>query len=63
MIWAEKKPQRYKRTLSDGDKKCPYCKAQWNWSLDRRVDYYRERHLKIECSKCHKSFVWDGGRI
>ena len=60
---AEKVKQQYKRSLSDGVKKCPYCKAQWNWSLDRSLEYYRNRFVKIKCSKCHKSFIWDGGHI
>lgn len=63
MIWAEKKNEKYKRSLSDGRKKCPYCNAQWNWSIDRSVKFHREKSIRIECKKCGRTFMWCGGNI
>lgn len=63
MIWAEKIPQHYKRTCEDAAKKCPYCTAQWNWSLDRDLEYYRSRKVTITCKKCKKTFIWSGKHI
>ena len=63
MIWAEKIPQQYKRTMSDGAKKCPYCKAQWNWSINRGATYCQQGFVNIKCNKCKQVFTWKGGRI
>ena len=63
MIWAEKIPIQYCRSDSDGKKKCPYCQAQWNWSLDRDLEYYRTKKAYIKCGKCKKAFLWEGAHI
>lgn len=63
MIEAKKIPQHYKRTLTDAKKKCPYCKAQWVWTLDRRVEYIKQRKVTVECRKCNRIFIWSGGVI
>ena len=41
MIWAEKIPQHYKRTETDCDTICPWCGKNVNWSLNRRLQWYR----------------------
>ena len=57
MIWAEKIPQHYKRSETDCDTICPWCGKNVNWSLNRRLQWYRNGYAVFNHS-CGGKVKW-----